>query len=58
MVHGAGSVESGVVCGVVRVDGVDGVGAGGGVEVVSIVADVEWYTNGVVGLGDVSIGVI
>ena len=47
-----------MVCGVVRVAGVAGVGAGGGVEVVSIVADVEWYTNGVVGLGDVSIGVI
>ena len=56
MVHVAGSVECGVVwrcgCGAVRVVGI---GAVGGVEVVSIAADVEWCTNGVVVLGDVSI---
>ena len=57
MVCGAGNVEYGVVCGCGAVR-VAGIGAVGGVEVVSIVADVEWYTNGGVVLGDVSIGVM
>jgi hypothetical protein len=57
--RGAGSVECGVGwrCGCGAVRGV-GIGVVCGVEVLSIGADVEWYSDGVVVLGDVSICVM